>query len=175
MTPVGGRYALRCAMPLVGAPRLGFGVGGGGASGWGGGGLCFGYGLKVSKQVTLLVKTVCCMACQEWNKVQKKREKKYLTSLSSSHPQQHKVWVSVCSKVSSTHCHQLYADFSTRAVAERNDKLAVAGLGGGEEAEEYVKTVPGGGSSVPLFSCRLPWFSGARGCGQSRTTTVTAV
>ena len=141
--------------------------------------LCFGYGLKVSKQATLLVKTVCCMACQEWNKVQeekKKKENNNLTSLSSSHPQQHKVWVSVCSKVSSTHCHQLYADFSTRAVAEGNDKLAVAGLGGGEEAEEYVKTVPGGGSSVPLFSCpACRGSAGARGCGQSRTTTVTAV
>ena len=86
MAPVGGRYALRCAMPSVGEPRLGFGVGDGGGGGGGGGGgrrLCFVYGLKVSKQVTLLVKTVCCMACQEWNKVQEEKRKEKQQSYQS--------------------------------------------------------------------------------------------
>ena len=41
MAPVGGRYALRCAMPIVGAPRLGFGVGAGWGGGYGGGGVVF--------------------------------------------------------------------------------------------------------------------------------------
>ena len=85
MAPVGGRYALRCAMPSVGEPRLGFGVGDGGGVG-GGRRLCFVYGLKVSKQVTLLVKTVCCMACQEWNKVQEEKRKEKTTILPVSHP-----------------------------------------------------------------------------------------